>query len=156
MASRSSSRARNPAPVVIAGGATRSQEGMERFIEFVEALQVPVVDQENNLPSRHPLITSRAALRNADVILGLEVEDFWGMLHTVRDQLERTTRSNTRPGVKVLNISIAESPLRTNYQDFQRYQEFDLSITADAEATLPSRGLPETVERYVVQGAVRA
>jgi len=134
-------------PVVIAGGATRSQQGMERFIEFVEALQVPVVDQENNLPSRHPLITSRAALRNADVILGLEVEDFWGMLHTVRDQLERTTRSNTRPGVKVLNISIAESPLRTNYQDFQRYQEFDLSITADAEATLPV--LIEAVKRLL-------
>jgi len=134
-------------PVVIAGGATRTQQGMERLMAFVEALQVPVVDQENNLPSRHPLIVSRAALRDADVILGLEVEDFWGMLHTVRDQLERTTRSNTRPGVKVLNISIAESPLRTNYQDFQRYQEFDLSITADAEATLPL--LTEAVNRLL-------
>ena len=134
-------------PVVIAGGATRSQEGMERLLTFVEALQVPVVDQESNLPSRHPLITSRAALREADVILGLEVEDFWGMLHTVRDQQERTTRSVTRPGVKVLNISIAESPLRTNYQDFQRYQEFDLSITADAEATLPV--LTEAVNRLL-------
>jgi thiamine pyrophosphate-dependent acetolactate synthase large subunit-like protein len=134
-------------PVVIAGGATRGQEGMERFVEFVEALQVPVVDQEGNLPSRHPLIASRALLRNADVILGLEVEDFWGMLHAVRDQQERTFRSITRPGVKLLNISVAQSPLRTNYQDFQRYQEFDLSITADPQTTLPA--LTEAVRRLV-------
>jgi thiamine pyrophosphate-dependent acetolactate synthase large subunit-like protein len=134
-------------PVIIAGGATRTQQGMERFIELVEALQVPVVDQENNLPSRHPLITTRAALRNADVILGLEVEDFWGMLNTVRDQAERTFRSATRPGAKILSISIAESPLRTNYQDFQRYQAFDVSIPADSEATLPV--LIEAVKRLM-------
>ena len=134
-------------PVVIAGGATRSQEGMERFMEFVEALQVPVVDQEGNLPSRHPLIGSRALLRNADVILGLEVQDFWGMLHAVRDQQERTFRSVTRPGVKVLNIGVAGSPLRTNYQDFQRYQGFDVSITADPQTTLPA--LTEAVKRLV-------
>ena len=134
-------------PVVIAGGATRSQEGMERFMEFVEALQVPVVDQEGNLPSRHPLMSSRALLRNADVVLGLEVQDFWGMLHAVRDQQERTFRSVTRPGVRVLNISVAESPFRANYQDFQRYQEFDVSITADPQTTLPA--LTEAVRRLV-------
>jgi thiamine pyrophosphate-dependent acetolactate synthase large subunit-like protein len=81
------------------------------------------------------------------VILGLEVEDFWGMLHAVRDQQERTFRSITRPGVKLLNISVAQSPLRTNYQDFQRYQEFDLSITADPQTTLPA--LTEAVRRLV-------
>ena len=134
-------------PVVIAGRATRSQEGMERFMEFVEALQVPVVDQEGNLPSRHPLIGSRALLRNADVVLGLEVQDFWGMLHAVRDQQERTFRSVTRPDVKVLSISVSGSPLRTNYQDFQRYQAFDVSITADSQTTLPA--LTEAVNRLV-------
>jgi acetolactate synthase-1/2/3 large subunit len=136
-------------PVVIAGTATRSQEGMERFIEFVEALQVPVLDEEGNLPTRHPLNQegNRALLRNADVILGLEVEDFWGRLHSVRDQQERTFRSVTKPGAKVINISVSDSPIRTNYQDFQRYQEFDLSIAADPETTLPS--LTEAVKRLL-------
>jgi thiamine pyrophosphate-dependent acetolactate synthase large subunit-like protein len=53
----------------------------------------------------------------------------------------------TRPGVQVLSIGLTGSPLRTNYQDFQRYQEFDLSMTADAETTLPA--LTEAVRRLV-------
>ena len=134
-------------PVVIAGTTTRSQASMERFMEFVEALQAPVIDQEGNLPSRHPLIASRAVLRDADVILGLELDNFWGMLNTVRDQQERTFRSVTRPGAKVIHISLSESPLRTNYQDFQHYQEYDLSITADPETTIPS--LTEAVKRLI-------
>src|SRR4029077_2693594 len=42
-------------PVVIAGHVVRSAAGMQQFIEFAEALQVPVIDQGGNLPSRHPL-----------------------------------------------------------------------------------------------------
>src|SRR5437879_12232287 len=42
-------------PVVIAGHVVRSQGGMQQFIEFAEALQVPIIDQGGNLPSRHPL-----------------------------------------------------------------------------------------------------
>ena len=48
-------------PVVIAGHVVRSQAGMQQFIEFAEALQVPVIDQGGNLPSRHPLNQTRAA-----------------------------------------------------------------------------------------------
>src|SRR4029077_8240508 len=38
-------------PVVIAGRVARTQEGMQRLIEFAEALQVPIIDQGGNLPS---------------------------------------------------------------------------------------------------------
>ena len=80
-------------PVVIAGRVARTPEGMQRLIEFAEALQVPVIDQGGNLPSRHPLNQGGgggALIRNADVILGLEVEDFWGVVHSLRDQQERS------------------------------------------------------------------
>jgi acetolactate synthase-1/2/3 large subunit len=145
-------------PVVIAGRVARTPEGMDRLIAFAEALQVPVIDQGGNLPSRHPLNQGGGAalVRNADVILGLEVEDFWGAVHNVRDQQERTIRSLTKDGVKLINMGVNDSYLKSNYQNFQRYQEFDLSMTADPETTLPL--LTEAVNRLLTpnrKGAIR-
>jgi acetolactate synthase-1/2/3 large subunit len=135
-------------PVVIAGHVVRSQASMQQFIEFAEALQVPVIDQGGNLPSRHPLNQSlggRGLIANADVILALEVEDFWGMLHNYRDQLHRSSQPITRSNVKLITITAADLYLKSNYQDFQRLQDVDLAMAADPEATLGS--LTEAVKR---------
>ena len=47
-----------------------------------------------NFPSRHPLNTveqrPRSSIANADVILGLELTDFWGTVNAFRDSLVRT------------------------------------------------------------------
>lgn len=48
-------------PVVVAGHVVHSEAGMQNFIAFAEALQVPVIDPGGNLPSRHPLNQARAA-----------------------------------------------------------------------------------------------
>src|SRR5579872_6049849 len=67
-------------PVLIAGDCVHSEEGMQHLVEFAEALQIPVIDQGRSFPSRHPLnqLGGRALIPEADVILGLEVGDFWG------------------------------------------------------------------------------
>ncbi len=135
-------------PVVIAGHVARTPEGMQRLIEFAEALQLPVVDQGGNLPSRHPLVQGGGALiRNADVILGLEAADFWGDVHEYRDQLERSYEPTTKPGAKMISISATEQFLKGNYQNIQRFPEFDLSMDADPETTLPS--LTEAVKKLI-------
>jgi len=136
-------------PVVIAGRVARTPEGMQRLIDFAEALQVPVIDQGGNLPTRHPLNQAGggALIRNADVILGLEVSGFWSTLNSYRDQVERSSQSLTKPGVKLISIGVNDSYQKSNYQDFQRFQPFDLSMTADPETTLPS--LTEAVKRLV-------
>ena len=134
-------------PVVIAGRVARTPEGMQRLIAFAEALQVPVIDQGGNLPSRHPLNQGGgggALVRNADVILGLEVEGFWGAVHSYRDQQERSSKSITKDGVKLINIGVNDSYLKSNYQNFQRYQEYDLSMTADPEIVEPCSGSTAT------------
>ena len=67
--------------------------GMKHLIELAETLQAPVIDRAgrhelSHAPSAEP---DRAAARNsanADVILGLEVTDFWGTLNSSRDQIE--------------------------------------------------------------------
>lgn len=120
-------------PVLFAGRA-RSQAGMDLLVQLAETLQAPI---QGGMPSRHPL-SQRGPLDRADVVLGLEVDDLWGTLHSVRDQLHRTFRSLTKPGAKVISIGTRDLYTKANYQDFQRYPEVDIAIAADVEATLPS------------------
>ena len=139
-------------PVLIADRAARTPAGMALLVELAEALQAPVIDQTGrmNFPTRHPLNQTergRQLISNADVILGLEMNDVWGALHSFRDQLNRSSRPITKPGVKVIHIGAATLFSKSNYQSFQRYAEVDLDIAGDAEATLPS--LTESVKRQL-------
>jgi acetolactate synthase-1/2/3 large subunit len=145
--------------VIIADRAARTPNGMKLLVDLAEALQAPVIDQGGrmNFPTRHPLNhtdRSRALVGSADVILGLELTDFWGTVHSFRDQLERTSQSITKPGAKLISITAADLFLRSNYQDFERYPEVDLAIAADAEATLPS--LIDAVKRLITPDRKRA
>ena len=139
-------------PVIIADRAARTQAGMKHLVELAEALQAPVLDQGGrmNFPSRHPLNQSnggRRLIADADVILGLELTDFWGTVNSYRDQLERTSRRMTKPGAKLISITAGDLYIRSNYQDFERYPEIDVAMAADAEATLPA--LTEAVKRLI-------
>jgi acetolactate synthase-1/2/3 large subunit len=137
-------------PVIIVDRAARTAAGMKYLVELAEALQAPVIDQGGrmNFPSRHPLNQSsrgRALITDADVILGLELTDFWGTVNAYRDQLERTSRPITKAGAQLISISAGDLYMRSNYQDFERYPEIDIAMAADAEATLPA--LTEAVRR---------
>jgi thiamine pyrophosphate-dependent acetolactate synthase large subunit-like protein len=139
-------------PVIVADRLARTPAGMIRLIELAEALQAPVVDQRGrmNMPSSHPLnqsANSGALIANADVILGLELTDFWGTVHTFRDSLHRSARSRVRPGTKLISITSVDLYTKSNFQDFQRYPEVDVAMAADAEATLPA--LTEAVRKLV-------
>jgi thiamine pyrophosphate-dependent acetolactate synthase large subunit-like protein len=61
------------------------------------------------------------------------------------DQLHRRSRPITRQGAKLIHITAGDLYSKSNYQDFQRFTEVDVSIGADAEATLPA--LIEQVKR---------
>ncbi|HZV58933.1 MAG TPA: thiamine pyrophosphate-dependent enzyme [Candidatus Eremiobacteraceae bacterium] len=142
-------------PVLIAGRTARTPAGMTNLLELAETLQIPVIDQMDrmNFPTRHPLNQterSRELISGADVILGLEVNDFWGALHAFRDQMERTSRPIARPDAKTISINSANLSVKSNYQNFQRYAEVDVDIPADAEATLPA--LTEAVKRHMDAG----
>ena len=78
-------------------------------------------------------------MATADVVLGLEVPDFWNATHaqTPINRMGMTSRPTTKPGAKLITITSGDLFSRSNYQDFGRYAEVDLAIAADAEATLP-------------------
>jgi len=136
-------------PVLVVDRAARTPAGMARLIELAETLQAPVLDVGGrmNFPTRHPLNQSERyseLIADADVILGLELSDFWGATHLVRDQVQRTSRPITKTDAKLISISAGALFIKSNYQDFQRFTELHVDIAADAEATLPS--LTESVK----------
>ena len=155
-------------PVFVADRAARSQAGMERLVELAELVQASVVSTlpntmppigpgRMNFPSRHPLnhtLRSAAAIADADVVVGLEISNFFGATNTYRDQIERSSRAATKTGAKLITITAGELNTKSNYQDFQRYAEVDLALAGDAEATLPS--LIEAVKRLITADRRRA
>jgi acetolactate synthase I/II/III large subunit len=146
-------------PVIVTSRSARTPAGLKLLVELAETLQAGVIDQQRrmNFPTRHPLNQTqrtRAAVSDADVILGLEVYDFFGVVHSLGGQIEVVPKSITKPGVKLASISSSDLFYKSNYQNFQRYQDVDLSIPADAEATLPE--LIEAVKRLLTADRKRA
>jgi acetolactate synthase-1/2/3 large subunit len=139
-------------PLIVTDRVARTPAGMALLIQLAETLQAPVIDQGGrmNFPSRHPLNQSSrsdALIRGADVILGIEVTDFWGTVNSFREQLHRTSAPLAKPTAKLISITAGDLYLKSNYQDFQRYTEVDLAMAADGEETLPS--LIEEVKRRI-------
>jgi thiamine pyrophosphate-dependent acetolactate synthase large subunit-like protein len=100
-----------------------------------------------NFPNTHDLDVSflrQTVLRDADVILLLEVNDPWGNLNSFSDPY-KTYRSLIKPGAKVITLSMQDVYHKSNYQDFQRFMPADLAIGGDVEASLPD--LIEAVKR---------
>jgi acetolactate synthase-1/2/3 large subunit len=122
-------------PVILGGEAVRTENGLKLLIELAETLQAPV--QGGKMPTGHPL-NAGANVRTADVILGLQVPDFWGVVNRMTDQQVRKVSSNLKPGTKLISISSRDLFLKSNTQYYQRFTDVDLSIGADPEATLPA------------------
>jgi acetolactate synthase I/II/III large subunit len=131
------------APVLVCDRVARTPAGMQSLIELAELLQAPVVDASGrmNFPWRHPLnqtSRSRAIVGQADVILGMEMTDFWATTHSFVPQTEFSTQNIAKPGAKSISLTAVDLNFHSNYQDFERYPDADLALEGDAEASLPS------------------
>jgi acetolactate synthase I/II/III large subunit len=145
-------------PVLLAGRMARTPEGMKSLVELAELLQCAVLDQHRrlNFPTRHPLNQSNRAGQGGkplmvpvamapDLVVGLESNDLYTAIRLVRAR---------NPQLKVISISAGDLFQRSNYQNFQRYTEEDISIAADAEATLPY--LIEACKKLITDDRKRA
>jgi benzoylformate decarboxylase/acetolactate synthase-1/2/3 large subunit len=88
-------------------------------------------------------------VRDADVILFLEVGDPWGQMNTISDPHHQYRRV-AKPDVKTIHVTLADQLMKSNYQDMQRFCPVDISISADVQATLPS--LIEFVKKEISPG----
>jgi len=128
-------------PLILADRAVRSAQGLKLMIELAESLGAPVVDlgSRMNFPTTHDLdctFMKQSLVRDADVILMLEVGDPWGNLNSFSDPY-KTYRPIHKPDVKLITISMLDLARRSNYQDMQRFMPSDLNIGGEVEATLP-------------------
>ena len=131
-------------PVIVADRCARTANGVKLLVELAELLQCSVVDQGNrmNFPNTHYLSRpAGAVIAGADVIIGLELSDFWGTVNAYTDNGENGVGVNNariKPQTKLISINSVDLLTKSNYQDFQRFQTVDISMAADAETTLPS------------------
>jgi thiamine pyrophosphate-dependent acetolactate synthase large subunit-like protein len=146
-------------PVIVVDRYARTEAGQALLVELAELVGAAVVDQygRHNFPSRHPLNQTdrgRAAVAAADVILGMELNDFWGTVNSFSDNpLHSRQGSRIKPGTKLISITAKDLFIRSNYQDFQRFQAVDIAMGADPEATMPA--LVEAV-KSVITGEQKA
>jgi acetolactate synthase I/II/III large subunit len=133
-------------PVIVADRCARTQAGINSLVQLAELLQCPVVNQQNrvNFPNTHHLSAQgniQALIRNADVIMGLELTDFWATVNGWVDNGDNDghgmNETRMKDDAKLIAISSVELNTKANMQDFQRYQPVDIMMPADAEASLP-------------------
>ncbi len=127
-------------PVIVADHCARSQEGMDLVVELAETVNAAVVDRRGrlNVPNMHHLAAGGGVIGQADVILGLELNDFYGTVNRGQGILHRTYSPRVRPGTRLISIGTGDLYIKANFQNFQRMQPVDVSIGADAQTTLPA------------------
>ncbi len=130
-------------PVIVVDRAARTPNGVKLLVELAELLQAPVVNQGGrmNFPNTHYLSRPATVISQADVVIGMELSDYWGTVNGFWDNGDDGFGHNfskIKPGTKLISISSVDLLTKSNYQDFQRFQSIDVSMPGDAEATLPS------------------
>jgi thiamine pyrophosphate-dependent acetolactate synthase large subunit-like protein len=133
-------------PVIVVDRAARTPAGVVLLVALAEALQAPVIDQGGrmNFPNSHYLkqnARAAALTANADVIVGLELADYWATVNRFIDNGLDGVGVNEaviKPGTKLIGISSVSLLTKSNYQDFQRFQSLDVDMAGDAEASLPA------------------
>jgi len=134
-------------PVIVADKYARTADGVRLLVQLAEVLQAPVIDQKGrmNFPNTHYLFQnarSQTLIREADVILGLELSDYWATVNAYIDNGDNDgvglQESHIKPNAKLISVSSVSLNTKSNYQDFQRFQVVDVDMAGDAQATLPA------------------
>ena len=130
-------------PVIVVDRAARTENGVRLLVQLAEALQARVVDMgaRMNFPKNHHLSAGIAVVNNADVIIGMELTDFWAVVNSFIDNGDHgigINQTKIKPETKLISINSVDLNTKANYQDFQRFQAVDVAMAADAETTLPS------------------
>ena len=128
-------------PVIVADAVGRHAEALPSLLELAELLAAPVASVGGyNIASNHPLnVSAKRAdmLRQADVVLALDVADLAGALG-VGVLAEYDPTQFVRPDATVIHISVWDLLQRSWAADYERLQAVDLPITAATRLALPA------------------
>lgn len=129
-------------PVILADRVGRDPAAATALRQLAELLDCPVVDlwSRFNFPTTHPLDAAGGGselLREADVVLALDVTDLHGALRTP-DANRRAQGFAVPDGAKIASISVSELLVRSWTADYQRPQPVDLSLVGETRVALPA------------------
>jgi thiamine pyrophosphate-dependent acetolactate synthase large subunit-like protein len=134
-------------PVIVVDRLARTPNGVKLLVELAELLQVPVMDigGRMNMPNTHYLNQTprgRALVGQADVVMGMEVTDFWNIVNGFIDNADNEgsglQERRAKKDAKLISLSSVDLTNKSNYQDSQRFQPADIQMVGDSEASLPS------------------
>jgi thiamine pyrophosphate-dependent acetolactate synthase large subunit-like protein len=136
-------------PVIIADYVGRDHEAVLSLVRLADLLAIPVIDlgARLNFPNTHSLnLTGKNQdlIANADVIMGLDVTDLYGAL-VKQDHETHAVVPLTKPGCKVIHVTLADLAVHSLTSDFQELAPVDLPIVANTRVFLPA--LIEEVQR---------
>ncbi len=129
-------------PIILADTVGRSNAGTDALRALAEKLNAPVVDLGTrfNFPSEHRLeATERREelLRDADVVLAVDVVDLWGALQA---NAARHRPSGFAPSgdTKIISLSVSDLLVHSWTSDYQRMQPVDLRLVGESRLALPA------------------
>ena len=128
-------------PVIVAGSVARHPEALAPLAQLAGLLAAPVVSSGFSLPASHPLNASQLrqdALRDADVVLALDVADLFGAFSQTGGIKDRGVFPQyIKPETKVIHITVWDLLQHSWATDFQRLYPVDVPISADTRLALP-------------------
>src|SRR5207247_6297429 len=126
---------------IIAGSVARHPEALAPLAQLAELLAAPVISTGFTLPTSHPLNATairQDALRDADVVLALDVPDLFGAFSQTGGIKDRGVFPQyIKPDTKVIHINVWDLLQKSWPTDFQRLYPADVPITADTRLALP-------------------
>ena len=135
--------------MILADYVGRNNDAVMSLVALADLLSIPVIDfgARLNFPNTHSLNLTgknRELIANADVIMGLDMTDLYGALvHS-----DPNTHANvpaTKPGCKVINVTLKDIVVRSWTSDFQELAPVDVPIVANTRVFLPA--LAEEIQK---------
>jgi acetolactate synthase-1/2/3 large subunit len=127
-------------PVILAQYTGRHEDGFDNLVALAETLGVPVWEINDSLcfPNRHPLSLSRdkEVLRKADLILGIDVQD-WEKPTAHLESRTRVVTSLVPEDCEWMEVGFAEIGMSSWALDYGRYQPKVLSALGDPALAMP-------------------
>lgn len=127
-------------PVIIADLTGRSDEAFHLLAKLSQEWAIPVIDKgaRFNMPTDHPMNLSyddSRVLEQADVVIGLDVRDFFGSTSKI-DRVRRETVSLLSKDARIFSISLQDYIARSWASDYQRLFPAEKQLLADSKEAL--------------------
>lgn len=129
-------------PVVIAGRTGRNPCAVDSLKILAELLALPVIDSGKfNLPDNHPLNLGGAAgdlLKEADVVLALDVGNLQGSLTSTETQDRQSTRNIIPEQCQIIHFTMDHLATKSWSQAYGKLMPTDIPVVADTALALPA------------------